>query len=195
MIVCWRMKVQSASSSGPGLCRIASGIGDLADVVQLGGAHHDVEVLGVEAQARAHRARELGHVVHVALQIGLAFAQDGEQDLARLARVDAAAVLERVHAVVGQPQRLGGVARVAGERDQAVGGVDREGLGGLGQRVQRRDHDRVAGAGVVVEQQAELVAAQAVGAPVAATAASRSAPEPRAAARRRRRGRRRRCTA
>ena len=102
--------------------------GDLADVVQLGGADHDVEVLGVEAQARAHRARELGDVVHVALQVGLALAQDGEQHLARLALGRAAAVLEGVHAVIGQAQRVGGGVGVGGQRDQAVGGVDREGV-------------------------------------------------------------------
>ena len=125
MIVCWRMKAQSASSSGAGLVQDRVGDGDLADVVQLGRAHHDVEVLGVQAQARAHPARELGDVVHVTLQVGLALAQDGEQDLARLALRGPAAVLERVHAVVGQLQRVGGRARVGGEGDEAVGGVDR----------------------------------------------------------------------
>ena len=111
MIVCWRMKAPVGLVERAGLVQDRVGDGDLADVVQLGRAHHDVEVLGVEAQARAHQARELGDVVHVALQVGLALAQDGQQDLARLALRRAAAVLERVHAVVGQPQRVGGGRR------------------------------------------------------------------------------------
>ena len=141
--------------------------GDLADVVQLGRADHDVEVFGVEAQARADRAGQLGDVVHVALQVGLALAEHGEQHLAGLALGRAAAVLEGVHAVVGQTQRVGGGLGVARERDEAERGVDREGAARLCEGGQRRLDDRVVARGVVVEENAELVPAQAIGATLA----------------------------
>ena len=68
--------------------------------------------------------------------------------------------------MVGQAQRVGGVAaRRAARRGRRT--RRREGVGGLAERVQRRPHDRFAGGGIAIEQHAELVAAQAIGAAVA----------------------------
>ena len=55
MIVCWRISAHSAVVERAGLVQDRVGHGDLADVVQLGGAHEHVERLGVQAERGGRR--------------------------------------------------------------------------------------------------------------------------------------------
>ena len=134
------------------------GHGDLADVVQLGGAGDGLARLGVEPHRGRERARELGHGARVGEQLGLALADHAQQHVAALARRGVrAALLLGVHAAVGELERGLGVRGVAGELDDADRGVDPEALALLAQRLAGA-HERGGGA-VGRDEHAELVAA------------------------------------
>ena len=65
MIVCWRMNSHSASSSGPGLRRIASGTAILPTSCSSAARRDLVELLGVEPEPAADGQRQLADVVDV----------------------------------------------------------------------------------------------------------------------------------
>ena len=91
---------------------------------------------------------------------GIALAQrPDEHVLASGASRTRPRVLLRVHALVGDPQRLGRVHRLAREHDRAVGAGDGEALAALGQRACGARDDRVGDLVARVEERAELVAA------------------------------------
>ena len=97
-----------------GLVEDRVGDRDLADVVQRGGVADVVDLLLVEPQAAGDRLGQLGHAADVLAQLGVALGQRAQQHVAALAaRRAAAAVLVRVHALVGDAQRLAGVVRLA----------------------------------------------------------------------------------
>jgi hypothetical protein len=73
-----------------------------------------------------------------------------------------AGVLLRVHALVGDPQRLGSVLRLERQVDGAVRAGDREAFTELGERAGRAGHDRPGDLVAGLEQRAEFVAAHAV---------------------------------
>jgi hypothetical protein len=81
-----------------------------------------------------------------------------------------------VHATVGQLERGLRALRLGRDLDDAEGGGDDEALAALAERERRGRHDRGARGGLVVEQDAELVAAEPVGAAGAATEVARSRP-------------------
>ncbi|HET6550333.1 MAG TPA: hypothetical protein VFG79_17855, partial [Solirubrobacter sp.] len=98
-------------------------------------------------------------------QLRMALGQRGEQDVAALApRRVRAAVLARVHPLVGEAQRLADLVRVVRDRDRAVRRADGEALTALGERgrgLGRRGLRRPTRPGP--QQRAELVTAHAVG--------------------------------
>ena len=78
--------------------------------MQLGRARHVVELLAVHAQLAADRQRQVGGAAQVHVQVGLALGQAAQQHVARLAPGgDAPVALAGVHAPVGELQRLGRV--------------------------------------------------------------------------------------
>ena len=156
------------------------GHGDLADVVQLRGAGEHVELLGVEPELAPGPRRQLGDVGHVAPQFRLALGQHLHQHVARLpAAGRAARVLVRVHALVGQLQRRLRARGLGGDLDDPVGGADVEALAVLAERLDRARDDRVEAAELAVEQETELVPAEAVGGAAALDRAGQRAAEPR----------------
>jgi hypothetical protein len=76
--------------------------------------------------------------------------------------------LLRVHRLVGEPERVARVVGELGHHHGAAGGRDREARSGLREGVARGGHDRLGGVVVGLEEDAELVAAEPVGATVAA---------------------------
>ena len=60
--VCWCMNSHSDSLSASGFSRMASGITDLSDVVQLGGARQLVELLRSHREAAPDAQTQLGHL-------------------------------------------------------------------------------------------------------------------------------------
>jgi hypothetical protein len=75
----------------------------------------------------------------------------------------APAALAGVEALVGEAHRLAGIARLVGQRDRPVGGHDREALALLRERPQSRLDGRLDRGARAIQQEAELVAAHAVG--------------------------------
>ena len=90
-----------------GLVEDRVGDGHLAHVVQLGGHAHVVERLAFEAEVAADGLGELGHAAEMALEAGMALGKGAQQHVGALALGrGAAGVLVRVHALVGDEQRL-----------------------------------------------------------------------------------------
>src|SRR4051794_34033488 len=72
---------------------------------------------GFEAEHATERVAQLGDLVIAELPLG----DHGREQVAGLAAAVAAApALARVHALVGEPEGLGGVGRVGGQRDEPV---------------------------------------------------------------------------
>ena len=152
------MNASSSSSSGPGLERIASGTATLPTSCSSAARATVVARLGVQAHRRRERARELRDRARVGEQLRLALADHAQQHVAALARRRVrAALLLGVHAAVGELQGGLGVGGVAGQLDDADGGVDAEALALLAQRLGRA-HERGGGA-LGGHEHAELVAA------------------------------------
>ena len=113
MIVWRRMKAHSLLVERPRLGEDRVGHGDLADVVQLGGVADLLDLVVAELQQQRGRLGEVGDAAEVAAQVRVALGQRAQQHvLALAARGRAAGVLLRVHALVGDPQRLGDVRRL-----------------------------------------------------------------------------------
>ena len=137
----------------------------LADVVELRGAHDLVDVLARHAQPPRDEQSELADVAGVLRQARLACLDDSHQHvLGLLARAGTTAALVRVHPLVGKLQRVVGVGRLVREEHRAAGRADRESFARLGEgadgsrdgRLQLLRHD--------LQQDTELIAAEAVGA-------------------------------
>ena len=105
-IVCWRMNSHSVASRAAGLVEDRVGDADLADVVQLGGAGDLVDLLAGHAEAARDGDRELGDLAGVLAQVGLLGLHRAHEHVARLLAGARAPVLVRVHALVGELQRL-----------------------------------------------------------------------------------------
>ena len=150
------------------MCRIVVGDGDLADVVQLGRADQLVELLGVQARARGRRPRRARPRRRVVVEVGSRSAMHPHEQVARLAaRAAAAAALAGVHALVGQRAAPRSASRASsGTTTRPCEAPIREAVAVLAQRVDGAPST----SGVVVvsapsSEQAELVAAEPVGAP------------------------------
>ena len=148
---------------------------NLADVVELGGADQHVQRFGIEPHAATDGGRERSDLVVVGVEIRLALGHDADQQVASLlAAGAAAAALARVHALVGEAERLGRVLGVLRKHDQAVGGRDLEAVAVRAERVDGALDERIAVVERAFDQQAELVTAEAVGRPPTAASAGAS---------------------
>ena len=78
-MVCWRTNAHSRSSSGPGLCRISSGTGELPEVVELGRTLQLFELVAPQAEHGADIDRERADVRELRLEIRLADGQRLEE--------------------------------------------------------------------------------------------------------------------
>ena len=111
------------------------------------------------------------------MERGLACMHAAHQDVTGLGTDGVRAPpLARVHALVGQLDRVIGVVGLVGQQGHAVGGRDRELVAALGERVGGRGHARVEVVAARIEQHAELVAAEPVGRPSGSTAVASLAP-------------------
>ena len=100
------MSSHSVESSAAGLVEDRIGNADLADVVQLGGAGDLVDLLAGHAEPAGHGDGELRHLARVLAQVGLLGLDRAHEHVARLLARARAPVLVRVHALVGELQRL-----------------------------------------------------------------------------------------
>ena len=118
----------------------------------------------------ADGADQVRHAAEVAFEAGMALGERAQEHVGALApRRGAPGVLVRIHTLIGDQEGLAGTRRLAGDGDGAIGGRDREPVAVLGERGGRPELDLRARAGV--GQHAELVAAEAIGAPVGLNAA------------------------
>ena len=134
----------------------------LADVVQLGREHDVFDPLTAQPEPVAHRAGEIRHPVRVRSQVGRVLVEHREQQVAGLALGRRPpAVLLGVHPLVDDPKRRRRVARLARQERETVGRADVCVL--VGKRLERRRQRPLELRRRAVEQDAELVAAEAVG--------------------------------
>ena len=120
--------------------------GDLAHVVQLGGGHHAVDGVVVEAEAAGDGAGHHADLLPVAAEVRVPLVERAAQHAGRLhAGRDAPAVLLRVEAPVGDAERLGGVRAVLGQQGVTAGGADLEALAPLHERGARDLDERRCG--------------------------------------------------
>ena len=97
------------------------GHGDLADVVELRGARHLVELLGVEMDRLSELDREPGDAPQVLVELRLPLAQHTEEHVSHLTlRRTGAAALRRVHPAVREAQRGARVVGLLGQEDDAA---------------------------------------------------------------------------
>ena len=155
-----RMNSHSRGSSGPGLERMASGIATLpmscssaAWLICSASSSPRPRRRAVDSASSATPSRWVKSSGLRSLS-----ARTSTALLWRVADVRPG-VLLRVHALVGDAQRLGRVHRLAREHDRAVGAGDGEALAALGQRGGGAGDDRVGDLVARVEERAELVAA------------------------------------
>ena len=192
MIVWRRMSAHSLGVQRPGLVEDRVGDRDLADVVQVGGVAHLDRPLGAEARAARRPRRRGPATVEVwSPSSGSRSASAVQQDVAALAAGRRpAAVLARVHALVGELQcRRRRRSPRSGSRpcrsDAVISkpspAADRPSRPRAATPVRRRRPDP--------QQRAELVAAHAVGACRGRRRSRRSSRPRRPATRRRRCGR------
>jgi hypothetical protein len=144
----------------------------------------------------AEPPREPGDLLHVGVELGVAFTQEPQQHVAPLrARRLAQEGLLGIQALIGDAQRLGGVARLLAQQYLAVASADREALAALQQRACQLGGDllrfarrlrarRLREGGLLrpacePDEGAELVAAESVGASRALGALGEPAPEAR----------------
>ena len=152
-----------------GLVEDRVGNGHLADVVKLGRAHEDLDVLPLEAEAAADRSGQRRDLAEVLAQRGPTLAQSLEEDVGALANgAVAATVLVTVPALIGEPKRSRRVPRLDGKDDRPVRARHREPLTVVGERLGDAGDHRRDRLSVTVEERAELVAAHPVGATVRA---------------------------
>ena len=147
MIVCWRMYSHSSASSARGAWRIASGIAILP-MSWSAAARRRVDQVGrVEAELAADGLGELGDVVDVVAQVAVMLGGDAQQHVVHgLVDGAPAAALVRVHALVGDPQRVRGVAGFARASARAPRSTPIvEALAALAQRVGGRGRSSAAG--------------------------------------------------
>ena len=111
MIVCRRMNDHSSASRGPGLERIASGMPTLPTSCSSAACAHRRQLVVGHVQPACD---ELGHPRHVGVvraEIGVSLRQrPDEHGLALVAGRPSSAVLALVHALVGDSQRVLGLA-------------------------------------------------------------------------------------
>src|SRR6185295_13568386 len=138
---------------------------DLAEVVELGRAPEHVDLLRIHAQLAAHRDGDAGHVLLVIRWLELAVAQDADQQVMGPGFEAAGAnALLLVHAAVGDPQRLAGYQGLVGKRHGARRGADAKSLTLFCQSGSPGFDDGPHAPAAQLREDAEFVAAQAVGA-------------------------------
>ena len=142
--------------------------GELADVVELGDEAEVAELLRAEADADADVERELRDARDVLLDARLALEQRLQERLVGLLPERVLAELLVVEAPVGEAEHVGLAARLGRQRRAPERAADREAAARLAQRGDGALDDRVGGGGGHLAEDAELVAAEAVGSRVAA---------------------------
>ena len=115
---------------------------------------------------------ELGDVVGVRVEVGLALVERLEQHLVRLVACRPLAALLDVQPLVGLAQRADPLARMLGEEDRAERARHREALALLAESGERVVEQPARERRVGRRQEAELVAAEAIAAAVAGVAAA-----------------------
>ena len=134
--VCWRMIAHSASSSGPGLLRITSGTATLPTSWSSAARISTSSDSASRPIRRPTAAASVGDPAVVDVEVGLALGHHADEQVTRLrAAGAAAAALAGVHALVGEPQRLGRVLGVLGQDDEPVGSRDGEPVAARAERV------------------------------------------------------------
>ena len=119
--VCCRTKLHSSGIERAGLGQYRLGKTDLADVVQRGRTGELVQLLAGQAEPAANREREPCDPVGARRQVRLVGTDDLEEDVVGLlARTRMTPVLARIHALVGELERIVDRARLVWEQDRSA---------------------------------------------------------------------------
>ena len=153
---------------------------DHADVAQLGGTGDLVDLLRRERQALGQLARQLADIAQGVEHALAPFLERAHQHVAHLAagRGTAAGLL-RVHALIGELERVSGVGGLERQVHGARRAADLEALAALVERDLGGGDDGVGPTGRRIDQRAELVTSDPVGAAVRPDRVGEALPEAR----------------
>ena len=161
--VCWRTKLHSSESSGPGLVRMASGMPTLPTSCSAAARASSSICSPARPSRAADREREPRDPVGARRQIRLVGADDLDEDVVGLlSRAGVAALLARIHPLVGELQRIVDRARLVGEENSSARRRHRERLAALLEGVHGSRHRGLQAVAHRGHQHAELVAAESI---------------------------------